>query len=137
MAAPGISETETVVKRVLPYLQRRGYDIDKDLMFELPTSASGRQKFVDIVVKTTSTKPKFLIEAKRQSHRITDSDRRQALVYGKEIRVPFVVVTNGIDLELLNTTTETHLQTTTGRAGKSIIPHRSQLAAVIQRLRTA
>ena len=28
------TETETVVKKILPYLERRGYDIVKDLDFE-------------------------------------------------------------------------------------------------------
>jgi type I restriction enzyme M protein len=32
------SETETVVKKILPYLQRRGYDLVKDLDFETGVS---------------------------------------------------------------------------------------------------
>ena len=46
------SETETVIKRILPYLRRRGYDIDKDLRFEIPTGIPGeaRTGFIDILV---------------------------------------------------------------------------------------
>jgi type I restriction enzyme M protein len=135
MPAPGISETETVVKRVLPYLQRRGYDVEGDLVFELPTTSGVRQKFVDICVMAGSTKPKFVIEAKRQSHRLTEADRKQALEYGHSVSVPFVVVTNGVDLELLNTATGEPLQVTSSRAGKAIIPHKSQLAGVLKKLR--
>lgn len=135
MSAPGISETETVVKRVLPYLQRRGYDVDKDLVFELPAATGVSQKYVDICVTAGAQKPKFLIEAKRQSHRLTDADRKQALGYGRTLKVPFVVVTNGIDLELINTTTGEPLQVTSARAGASMVPHKSQLSAVLKKLR--
>ncbi len=33
-----ITETETVIKIILPNLMRRGYSIDKDIRFEIPTS---------------------------------------------------------------------------------------------------
>lgn len=136
MAAPGISETETVVKRVLPYLQRRGYDVDKDLTFELPTGTGmPNQRFVDVTVTAGAKKPQFLIEAKRQSHRIVQADRRQALQYGRALKVPFVVVTNGIDLELLNTSTGEPLKVADSRAGRAIIPHKSSLKFVIKKLR--
>lgn len=119
MPSPGISETETVVKRILPYLVRRGYDVDTDLTFELPTSGSGSSpKFVDISVTAGASKPKFLIEAKRQSHRLSNTDRTQALDYGKAAKVPFVVLTNGGDLELLNTATGEPMRAPTAPAGR-------------------
>ncbi|MCK8647089.1 N-6 DNA methylase [Mycobacterium colombiense] len=136
MANKGISETETVVKRILPYLVRRGYDIEGDLSFELPTTGSGAApRFVDISVLAGTKKPKFLIEAKRQSHRLTKTDRTQALDYGKAAKVPFVVLTNGVDLELINTATGEPMKVTDSPAGKTMIPHRSQLSKVIARLK--
>ncbi|MDV6262548.1 N-6 DNA methylase [Rhodococcoides yunnanense] len=135
MPAPGISETETVVKRVLPYLQRRGYDIDKDLTFELPTADGSTPRFVDICVTAGTQKPKFLIEAKRQSHRLIKKDRDQALAYGKSLKVPLVVLTNGIDLELLNTATGEPMRLSDTRAGKTIIPHKTQLTKVLKKLK--
>jgi type I restriction enzyme M protein len=135
--AAGISEAETVIKRVLPYLKRRGYDVDTDLVFELPATDGARQQFIDIGVTLGSGKPKFLIEAKRQSHRILQKDRTQALNYGKSIGVPFVVVTNGVDLELLNTVTGEPLRVTDSHAGRSMIPHKTDVNAVLQRLKTS
>ena len=37
-----ISETETVIKKILPYLERRGYDVSGDITFEYPTASSAR-----------------------------------------------------------------------------------------------
>ncbi|MFC8313556.1 N-6 DNA methylase [Gordonia sp. NPDC057258] len=136
MPSPGISETETVVKRVLPYLQRRGYELD-DLSFELPTAEDGSApKFVDISVTAGGTKPKFLIEAKRQSHRLLKRDREQALDYGTTLSVPFVVLTNGAELEILNTQTREQMRVTDSRAGRTMIPHKANLTAVLKRMRT-
>jgi type I restriction enzyme M protein len=130
-----ISETETVVKRILPYLRRRGYDIETDLIFEHNASDDHKRKFVDIAVCGKRKSVQFIVEAKRQSHRLTAADRKQALSYGKSVDVPFVVLTNGIDLELLNTFTGTELTTNGGRSGRSIVPHKSQLAATLRKLR--
>jgi len=55
-----ISETETVIKRIIPYLVRRGYDVDKDLTFEYPTAGTTRATlgFVDILVRRTLIFPR-------------------------------------------------------------------------------
>ena len=78
------SETETVIKRIVPYLQRRGYDIEKDLRFETPTVIPGeaRKGFIDIPVYCGRKTPIFLIEAKRDRTNITAKHRTQALEYG-------------------------------------------------------
>lgn len=36
------TETETVVKKILPYLRRRGYDIETDLDFETAVKTTDR-----------------------------------------------------------------------------------------------
>lgn len=60
-----ISETETVVKRILPYLNRRGYDLD-DMSFEQPTADDGiSRKYIDIMIKVGGRKC-FIIEAKKR-----------------------------------------------------------------------
>ncbi|MCC3280722.1 N-6 DNA methylase [Arthrobacter sp. zg-Y40] len=126
----GISETETVVKRILPYLERRGYSTETDLTFELPTTDGVAKKYVDITVTAGSRNPFFLIEAKRQSHKINQTDRKQAINYGKTVGVPFVAVTNGLDLELWNTSTETLIQLRSAKGGSTMLPHKSTLTAL-------
>ena len=126
-----VSETETVIKRILPYLERRGFDIDKDLRFEDPVVISGtaRKGFIDILVKCGRANPVFLIEAKRDGTKIATKHRQQALEYGASIGVLVVAVTNGRSFELLNTTTEKPLLLN----GSSIdrLPSRADLLSVI------
>ncbi|MFD8104244.1 N-6 DNA methylase [Nocardia fluminea] len=119
----------------MPYLQRRGYEIDTDLTFELPTTDGLVAQFVDICVTAGGKAPKFLIEAKRQSRRLSAKDREQALKYGRSLKVPFVVLTNGVDLLLLNTVTGQPLRVADSKAGKEIIPHKTQLSKVLKRLK--
>ena len=106
-----ISETETVIKKIIPYLVRRGYDVEKDLTFEYPTAGSARANlgFVDIVVRT-GTKISFLVEAKRIAKTLSQKDRAQAIAYGESCQVPFVVLTNGNQFECLNASTGTRIR---------------------------
>lgn len=100
------TETETVVKKILPYLQRRGFDLITDLDFETGVSITERYSkgYIDILVTCGKKKPLFLIEAKKISKKLTAKDRDQAIAYAKskEVNVPFVVVTNGIDIQCFN-----------------------------------
>ena len=102
------SERETVIKRILPYLVRRGYDVEKDMSFEDPTKIAGttRQGFIDILVTCGRPQPVFLIEAKRDGTKITAKHKEQALEYGESKKVLLVAVTNGRNFELLNTATK-------------------------------
>ena len=45
------TETETVVKRILPYLARRGYSVEDDLDFETAVKTTDRYSngYVDIL----------------------------------------------------------------------------------------
>jgi type I restriction enzyme M protein len=101
------SEAETVIKRILPYLVRRGYDIDKDLTFEDSVTIAGTSRvgFIDILVTCGRPNPVFLIEAKRDGTKIAARHKKQALEYGASIGVLLVAITNGRSFELLNTTT--------------------------------
>src|SRR4051794_33241873 len=103
----GISETETVIKRILPYLRRRGYDETTDFEYETGTTYEDRYKkgYVDILVTCGKANPQFLVEAKRLSRAITQGDEKQALDYGRAHKVPFVVVTNGKEMRCFNTAT--------------------------------
>lgn len=109
--ATRISETETVIKRIIPYLVRRGYDIDKDLHFEVLAKNKERYDagYIDILVwlddKTyPKGSPTFLIEAKRLGKQLSDKDKTQAISYAKAegLNVPFVVVCNGSDIRCFN-----------------------------------
>lgn len=76
-----ISETETVIKKILPYLMRRGYDIDQDMTFEEPTADDGIGKgYIDILV-SLGKKKCFVIEAKKISKKLDNKDKIQALRY--------------------------------------------------------
>lgn len=75
------SETDTVVKRILPYLRRRGYDIESDIDFETTTKHPERytKGYIDLLVTCGKAKPQFLIEAKRSTRSLTESDAKQAV----------------------------------------------------------
>ncbi|MQU35553.1 type I restriction enzyme HsdR N-terminal domain-containing protein, partial [Pseudomonas helleri] len=107
------TETETVVKKILPYLERRGYDLVKDLDFETGVTVSERytKGYIDILVHAGKSKPIFLIEAKKISKTLTTKDRDQAVSYAKSsgINVPFVVVTNGVQIQCFNVSTKARI----------------------------
>ena len=46
------TETETVIKKILPYMKRRGYNIEQDFDFETAVSTTDRytKGYVDILV---------------------------------------------------------------------------------------
>lgn len=132
------TETETVIKKILPYLQRRGYDISEDFDFETSVTNTDRYSkgYVDILVIMGKTKPVFLIEAKRISKNLTNKDRDQAIQYAKtkEVNVPFVVVTNGIDIQCFNTKNKKRILWDGKLADK--VPKRDQINSVIRTLKS-
>lgn len=123
------TETETVVKKILPYLRRRGYDIEKDFDFETAVTTTDRytKGYVDILVTLGKKNPAFLIEAKRIGKNLTNKDRDQAITYARsnEIKVPFVVVTNGREIQCFNTKNKSRILWDGKRSDK--IPNREQL----------
>ena len=131
------TETETVIKKILPYHKRRGYDIIKDLDFEsVATLTDSYSKgFVDILVTLGKKNAAFLIEAKRISKKLTNKDRDQAIAYArtKEINVPFVVVTNGIDIQCFNTKNKKRILWDGKMVDK--IPNRQQISQVLRVLK--
>jgi type I restriction enzyme M protein len=131
-----VSEAETVIKRILPYLARRGYDIEKDLSFEDPVgmTATAKSGFIDITVHCQRTSPIFLIEAKRDGTKITVKHREQALEYGKGIGVLLVAVTNGKSFELHNATTRKPLFLN-GAAMDRIPSRKDLLSEVLKQLK--
>lgn len=131
------TETETVVKRILPYLERRGYIVSTDLDFEtaIKTTDHYTKGYVDILVTLGKKSPSFLIEAKRISKKLTARDRDQAISYGrsKSIKVPFVVVTNGIDIYCYNTKNKKRILWDGKNSDK--IPNKEQLKQVMRTLK--
>lgn len=133
------TETETVIKKILPYLQRRGYQIDTDLDFETAVSQTDRYSkgYVDILVTLGKSKPVFLIEAKRISKQLTAKDRDQAIKYGKskDVNVLFVVVTNGVDVQCYNVKNSKRILWDGKMTDK--IPTKEQLKSVITTLKSS
>ena len=131
------TETETVIKKILPYMKRRGYDIEKDFDFETAVNTTDRytKGYVDILVTLGKRNPLFLIEAKRIGKNLTNKDRDQAISYArsKEIKVPFVVVTNGRDIYCYNTKNKDRILWDGKRSDK--IPSRAQIEKVVKNLR--
>src|SRR5690349_15568677 len=101
---PGINETETVIRKILPYLERREYDIQKDLDFETAVNSTDRYSkgYADIIIRCGQPVPLFVIEAKRSGRVLSDKDKEQALEYGAALGCLFVVVTNGTDIRCFN-----------------------------------
>jgi type I restriction enzyme M protein len=132
---PPHSETETVIKRILPYLRRRGYDEHADFSFEAGADYKDRYSrgYIDILVTCGRANPVFLIEAKRISRVIAERDEQQALDYGRAKQVPFVVVTNGKDVRCLNTRTGEPIRWNGSLVGR--IPTRDQVLGTVEYLR--
>jgi type I restriction enzyme M protein len=135
MATSIRTETETVVKRVLPYLRRRGYDPESDIDFETAVKSTDpySKGYVDLLVHCGRAQPLFLIEAKRSGKTLHDKDRDQAVGYGASLRVPFVVVTNGTDILVFNPTTSAPIKWDGKLAAK--IPTKDRLPHVIKFLK--
>ena len=130
------TETETVIKKILPYLRRRGYDIENDLDFETAVTKTRYSKgYVDILVTLGKKQASFLIEAKRIGKNLTNKDRDQAITYArsKEIKVPFVVVTNGKDIQCYNSKNKNLIKWDGKRTDK--IPSKDQLKKVLATLK--
>lgn len=129
------SETDTVIKRILPYLVRRGYDVEKDIDFETATKHPERHSkgYVDLLVTCGKSRPQFLIEAKRSSKSLTANDAKQAIDYGIPNKAPFVVVTNGKDIRAYNTKNRQPIRWDGALTEK--IPSKDQLPAVMRSLR--
>lgn len=128
------TETETVIKRVLPYLRHREYLIEDDVDFETAIKSTARYSngYVDLLVTCGDKKPKFLIEAKRTGKKLSDKDRLQALDYGRSVGALFVVVTNGSDIQCFNSKNGQAIRWDGKLQAK--IPSKSQLTRVLKAL---
>jgi type I restriction enzyme M protein len=129
-----ISETETVVKKIVPYLIRRGYDVEKDFTFEYPTAGTARANlgFVDILV-CHAGKIAFLVEAKRIAKTLSQKDRDQATSYGRDCKALFVVLTNGVQFESINSATGKRIRWNGKLSDK--VPSKSELSKALTALR--
>lgn len=128
------SETETVIKKIIPYLTRRGFDVQTDFTFEYPTSGSVRANlgFIDILVRH-SGKIAFLVEAKRFAKTLSQKDRDQAVAYGADVKAPFVVLTNGTQFESYNSSSGKRIRWNGKLSDK--IPSKKELPDALKALR--
>lgn len=121
-------ETPTVIKKIIPYLMRLGYSVEDEMFFEESVKTKNKVTgFVDIEIHVQK-KLAFLIEAKRDTLRIKDSHRKQALKYGKAKGVPFVVVTNGQTFEMLNVETKSPMSI---NGERNTAPSRKDLGSLL------
>ena len=129
------TETETVIKKILPYLRRREYNIENDLNFETAVKSTERYGlgYVDILVTCGKSSPQFVIEAKRSSKKLTAKDKNQAIDYGKSLGCFFVVVSNGNEIQCFNVTNKKPIRWDGQLTQK--IPTKSQLPTVLTALR--
>jgi type I restriction enzyme M protein len=130
------TEASVVIKKIVPYLQRRGYSLENNLYFgERAQKEQEQAGFVDILVKRSSRSPRvlFLIEAKRDTARLTPKHRDQAIRYGRALNLPFVVTTNGAEFELYNVVTNKKLKFNGSVIGK--IPHYENLDHALTQFR--
>lgn len=129
------TETETVIKRILPYLRRRGYDIEADIDFETAVENPDRYSkgYVDLLVTCGNKTPYYLIEAKRSGRNLTKADSKQARDYARAVKVPFYVVTNGKVVQVFNTETGEALHWNGKLADK--VPAKEQLKDAVSTLR--
>ena len=79
--------------------------------------------------------PRFLLEAKRAGKRLNQQDKRQALEYGRSLPVPFVVVTNGQDIQCFNTSNREAIRWNGNLLPR--IPSKTQLPTVLRLLHAA
>ena len=126
-------ETTTVIKKILPFLVRLGYSIQKNLFFKEAVKQGKKViGFTDIEV-CINNKLVFLLEAKRDTQTINDKHRKQAIDYGKARKIPFVVVTNGHTFEMWNIKTGMQFSI---NGDKNAFPPKKDLASILIALKT-
>jgi type I restriction enzyme M protein len=122
-------EITTVIKKILPYLNRLGYDTEKDLEFGEPVKEGDTTTgFTDIEV-VLAGKTMFVIEAKRDTAKLKTKDFEQALNYGIAKKTAFVAITNGFEFRLFNVKTGNPLKIN-GRS-TNIIPRKTDLPKLL------
>lgn len=129
-----VTETSTVIKKILPHLNRLGYLVD-NMEFEQAVRDEEEhvKGFIDIEIHHKGG-PVFLIEAKRDQTKLGAKERQQVLDYAQgRADILFVVVTNGYDFQLYNARTGQRL-----KINGSIlngVPRRQDLDLVVDTLR--
>lgn len=129
------TETETVIKRILPYLRRRGYEPETDIDFETAVRNLDRYTngYVDLLVTCGNVNPLFVIEAKRNGKTLSASDVKQAAEYATALKTTFFVVTNGQIVQVYNTHTRQPLSWNGRVADK--VPSKEEVKQVVAFLR--
>lgn len=128
-------EAETAVRRILPYLRRRGYQLESDMDFEASARDSRRRAdgFVGLLVARGRQRPRFVIAVKRNGRNLTSADADQAVSCARPAGAGFAVITNGRVLRVLNAATGQPLRWG-GRPADSV-PAERDLADVLAFLR--
>ncbi|MDA3884142.1 MAG: type I restriction enzyme HsdR N-terminal domain-containing protein [Candidatus Delongbacteria bacterium] len=123
-----MNEEDVKIKKVLKYLKKEcNIDVD-DIEFEKPFSfkagrgtydvkkdkfADNIQSRLDILVRSkTSGKNLFVIEVKKEDHKLTDADRDQAISYALLTQpvTPLALTCNGKEIRLYETITRREIK---------------------------
>ncbi len=128
-----LNEISTILFKIRPYLNRLGYETEKDLDFGEPTIKDGQlMGFTDIRVKHNN-KPAFVIEVKRDSAKIKQEHIEQGLRYGRALDLPFIAITNGLEFQLFNTKTGNRLSINDHTF--NVVPFKKDLELVLDYLK--
>lgn len=106
-----LTPEEWVRQNIIHYLINEN-KIPKSLIaVEMPIKMNSMQRRCDIVVYTKSGKPKMIVECKAPSVKINQQTVDQASRYNLTLKVPFLLVTNGLQhysffIDFENKTTE-------------------------------
>lgn len=94
---------EEDVRQQTIHLLHEQYGYPLELMQVEGTIALGNlSKRCDIVVYSSSGKPQMIVECKRPNVKITQKTVNQACRYNTVLRVPCLVLTNGLNIIVIN-----------------------------------
>lgn len=106
------TEMDVVVKKVIPFLQSAGWDLDSEIFLEVTLTEGtitrksgkfirGKKKRADIVLYTKVDIPIAVIEVK-EAGKPVESGIQQAIRYADMLDVPFMFSTNGHEILFRN-----------------------------------
>lgn len=91
-----LTPEEVVRQTVIHYLhEKRGYPLEL-MQVEGTIALNGMSRRCDIVVYNTASVPKMIVECKRPDVALTQKVADQACRYNTVLRVPWLLMTNGM-----------------------------------------
>lgn len=100
-----LTPEEWVRRHVIEWIKERGVH-EVQIIQEYPVRLNGQMQRADIVVVTPSGKPLLLVECKAADVPLGQAELDQLVCYNIELRVPWIMLTNGRVVYLLQLTEE-------------------------------